>query len=87
MLCEVSIEASKKFKDGLFAPMTVQDLGPKYAFLKPRTTVMKVPKKIGKDLGFTVLISVSLKDCIFDGKPYSQRGVGTFCEGVAKRIY
>lgn len=98
LLFKTSIEAAKKFKNGPFAPMTVPDLGPKYAFLKPRTTVMKVPslctsllsavgsQKIGKDLGFIVLITVSLKDCIFDGKPYSWRGVESFCQGVAKII-
>ena len=98
LLCKTSVEVAKKFKDGNFAPMTIEDLGPKYAFMKPRTVVTKVPKlctglwsaigsqKIGKALGFTVLITVSLKDCIFDGKPYSERGVETFCEGAAKRI-
>ncbi|KAJ8716219.1 hypothetical protein PYW08_013504 [Mythimna loreyi] len=98
LLCQTSIEAAKRLKDGPFAPMTIEELGPKYSFMKPRTTVVKVPKlctslltsigtqKIAKALGFTVLITVPFNDFIFDGKPYSKRGVDAFCEGVAKRI-
>ncbi|KAJ8713384.1 hypothetical protein PYW07_013754 [Mythimna separata] len=99
LLGKTAIEAAKKFKDGPFAPMTTEDLGPKYSFLKPRTTVMKVPKlctslftsigsqKIGKDLGFTVLVTVSLNGYMFEGKSYSERGVEGFCEGAAKIIH
>ncbi|CAH1638787.1 unnamed protein product [Spodoptera littoralis] len=99
LLCKTSIELAKKLKDGPIAPLKVEDLGSKYAFMKPRKPITRAPKlltamwtadgtkKIGKDLGFDVLVTVSLKDYIFEGKRYSD-GVGfvTTCEGAALKI-
>ncbi|KAF9811258.1 hypothetical protein SFRURICE_002627 [Spodoptera frugiperda] len=99
LLCKTSIEVAKKLKDGPITPLKVEDLGPKYAFMKPRKPITKVPKlftsmwtadgtkKIGKDLGFEVLVTVSLKDYFFEGKRFSD-GLGfvTTCEGAAIKI-
>lgn len=99
LLCKTSVEQAKKLKDGPATPLKIEDLGPKYAFMKPRKPVTKIPKlctglwsaagskKIGKDLGFEVLLTVSLKDYVFEGKTYSDRvGVVTTCEGAALKI-
>nr|XP_049706935.1 uncharacterized protein LOC110370168 isoform X1 [Helicoverpa armigera] len=99
LVCKTSMELAKKLKDGPVAPMTIEDLGPKYSFMKPRKPVKKPPqlchalwsavgsKKVGQDLGFEVIIDVPLKEFVFDGKPYSERiGAETTCEGAAIRI-
>ncbi|PZC84316.1 hypothetical protein B5X24_HaOG205511 [Helicoverpa armigera] len=98
LLCQTAVEQTRKIKDNPVTPLSIQDLGQKYSFMKPRKPVTKIPKictalcsaigtqKIVRSLGFTVVATFSLTDCLFNGKPFSERGVTTFCEGVAKRI-
>ena len=99
MLVTTAVELSKKFKDGPIAPLTIADLGPNYAFMKPRKVVTKPPqlctalwsavgsKACGKSLGFTVIVTFSFKDLVYNGKPASDRiGAVTTCEGAALKI-
>ncbi|KAJ8716224.1 hypothetical protein PYW08_013509 [Mythimna loreyi] len=99
LLTKTAVEVIKKSKEGPIAPLTVADLGPKYAFMKPRKPVTKPPqlctavwsavgsKRCGEILGFTVLEVFSFGDLIYNGKPCSDRiGVVTTCEGAALRI-
>lgn len=99
LLGQTTLELAKKYRGGPYRKMTVEDLGPKYAFIAPRTPTTKDPKictglwsapgskKVGEDLGFEVLLTVSLKDFVFNGKPYTDRiGAEATCEGAARRI-
>ncbi|CAH0584159.1 unnamed protein product [Chrysodeixis includens] len=99
ILCRESIKVAKKLKDGPVSKMTVQDLGPNYANMKARDPVAKVPKicqalwtaeptqKIGKVLGFTVDLRVSLSDFIYEGKSFADRiGREVFAEAAATSI-
>ncbi|XP_026732167.1 uncharacterized protein LOC113496960 [Trichoplusia ni] len=99
LLGQTTLELAKKYRGGPYKKMTVEDLGPKYAFIAPRTPTRKDPKictglwsapgskKVGEDLGFEVLLTVSLKDFVFNGKPYTDRiGAEATCEGAARRI-
>ncbi|KAJ8713386.1 hypothetical protein PYW07_013756 [Mythimna separata] len=99
LLTKTAVELSKKFKEGPIAPLTIADLGPNYAFMKPRKPVTKPPqlctalwsavgsKRCGAILGFTVLEEISYGALIYDGRPCSDRvGAVTTCEGVALKI-
>ncbi|KAJ8716218.1 hypothetical protein PYW08_013503 [Mythimna loreyi] len=99
MLTKTAVELAKKFKEGPIAPLTIEDLGPKYAFMKPRKPVTKPPqlctglwsavgsKRCGEILGFTVLEVVSFGDLMYNGTPCSDRiGAITTCEGAALKI-
>lgn len=101
ILCKYSVELGKKIKDGPVAKLTVQDLGTKYSMLKSRELVGTYPKicqaiwtslgsqKIGKVLNFKVHLTVSLKEFIFKGKPYTERigDENAFCEVAALSLY
>ncbi|KAJ8716222.1 hypothetical protein PYW08_013507 [Mythimna loreyi] len=99
LLCKTAVEVAKKYKEGSVAPLTVEDLGPKFAFMKPRKPVTTPPqictalwsapgsKKCGANLGFSVLETFCYDDLTFDGKPCSERlGPGVICEGAALKI-
>ncbi|KAJ8716223.1 hypothetical protein PYW08_013508 [Mythimna loreyi] len=99
LLCKTAVEVIKKSKDGPIAPLTVADLGPNFAFMKPRKPVTTPPqlctalfsavasKKCGVMLGFSVLEVFSYDDLIYDGRPCSDRlGPGASCEGAALKI-
>lgn len=97
ILCKVSIELAIKLKEGPVSSMTVEDLGPKYAIIKPRKIVAKTPKicqaiwtsvgsqKVGKALNFTVHLTVPFSEFVFNGKTYSERigNESAFCEVAA----
>lgn len=100
LLVKTAIDLAKKFREGPIAPLTVADLGPNYAFMKPRKVVTKPPllctalwsavgsKRCGAIYGFDVLEVFSFGDLIYDGKPCSDRiGAVTTCEGAALRIW
>ncbi|KAL0872071.1 hypothetical protein ABMA27_004497 [Loxostege sticticalis] len=97
LLCKYSIDVAKKLKNGPLSKPTVQDLGPKYSNMKPRSVTNLHPKicqaiwtaeptqKIGKKLNFTVHLVVSMEEFVYDGKTYAER-IGTespFCEVAA----
>lgn len=99
LLGKITLDLAKKYRRGPYGKITVEDLGPKYGFLAPRIVPTKDPKictglwsaigskKVGKALGFEVLVTVSLKDLIFNSEPYiDEIGNYVFCEGAAKRI-
>ncbi|KAJ8713382.1 hypothetical protein PYW07_013752 [Mythimna separata] len=99
LLLKTSVDVAKKFKEGPFAPLTIADLGPEYAFMKPRKPITKPPqlcsalwssvatKKCGDSLGFTALEVFSYDDLIYNGRPCSDRlGPGVTCEGAALKI-
>ncbi|XP_072947567.1 uncharacterized protein [Epargyreus clarus] len=97
ILCKVSIDLARKLKEGPVASMTVEDLGLKYAIIKPRKTVTNTPKicqaiwtsflsqKVGKALNFTVHLTVPFTEFVFNGKTYSERigNDSAFCEVAA----
>ncbi|CAK1556154.1 unnamed protein product [Leptosia nina] len=96
-LCKISIELAKKIRHGPIAPITVQDLGPKYSMLVVRKPIASYPKicqaiwtsagsqKVGKALKFTVHLTVPLSEFVFDGKTYSERigNESALCEVAA----
>ncbi|CAH0584160.1 unnamed protein product [Chrysodeixis includens] len=99
LLGQTTLELAKKYRGGPYKKMTVEDLGPKYSFIKPRKPITKDPKictglwsaigssRVGKALGFEVLLKVDLKDFFYNGKSYTDRiGADAFCEGAARRI-
>nr|XP_049706934.1 uncharacterized protein LOC110370210 [Helicoverpa armigera] len=98
LLCRTAVEQIRKLKYAPATPLTIQDLGPKYSFMKPRTPITKVPEichalcttvatqKIFKSLGFDEVATFPLADFTFNGKPYSKRGVSGFCIAFAMRI-
>lgn len=97
LLCQISIDIARKFKDGPVAPMKVEDLGYKYSHLKNRNLINKHPKicqaiwtaegsrKVGKALNFTVHLTVPFSEFVFNGKTYSERNgdEAAFCEVAA----
>ncbi|VVD04189.1 unnamed protein product [Leptidea sinapis] len=95
-LCEESIKAAKRHKNGPVAPIAVEDMGPKYSMLKARKPLTTFPKicsaiwtspysqKIGKTLNFKVHMTVPLSEFMHDGKSYSERiGAPVFCQIAA----
>ncbi|CAG4950534.1 unnamed protein product [Colias eurytheme] len=96
-LCKASIEVAKQVKHGPIAPLTVEELGPKYSMLQPRQPITTYPKicqaiwtsigsqKVGKALNFTVHLTVPLSEFVFDGKTYTERigNESAFCEVAA----
>lgn len=85
LLCKSSVDLAKKLKGGPVSTFTVEDCGPKFAYLKSRDVVAKVPtvctsiwtseftRRIGKKLGFEVLERVPMSMFIFNGKSYADR--------------
>ncbi|KAI5645490.1 hypothetical protein NE865_02577 [Phthorimaea operculella] len=85
ILCKTSIELAKKLKNGPVSTITLQDLGPEYSSMKPRTVPKNIPKicqaiwtaeysqKIGKALNFTVHLTVEMKEFVHNGKTYADR--------------
>ncbi|KAJ8716221.1 hypothetical protein PYW08_013506 [Mythimna loreyi] len=99
LLLKTAVEVAKKVREGAITPLTIADLGPKYAFMKPRKPIMTPPqlctalwssavtKKCGDSLGFTTLEVFSYDDLIYNGKPCSARlGPDLTCEGAALKI-
>lgn len=99
-LCsKATLDLGRKLQNGPVSKLTVEDLGPNYAHMKPRKVTDKVPKisqmlctaiatqKIGKALNFTVHSRISFTEFIYDGKNYAERaGFDPYCEVVARRI-
>lgn len=87
-LCQISVDLARKLRDGPISVLSINDLGPKYSNMKPRSVTTKHPKicqaiwtaeptkKIGKKLNFNVEISVSFTEYVFEGKTYADR-IGT----------
>ncbi|CAG9793777.1 unnamed protein product [Diatraea saccharalis] len=85
ILCKFSLELAKALKNGPVCKMTVEDLGPKYTSMKPRSTITKYPKicqaiwtneiteKIGRKLGFTEHLIVPFDEFVFKGETYASR--------------
>ncbi|KAJ8716220.1 hypothetical protein PYW08_013505 [Mythimna loreyi] len=99
LLVKTAVELVKKFKDGPIAPLTILDLGPKYAFMKPKKPVSKSPqlctalwsavgsKRIGQVLGFSILETFSFADFVYDGVCCSDRiGAVVTCECAVLKI-
>ncbi|XP_050351909.1 uncharacterized protein LOC126774426 [Nymphalis io] len=96
-LCKCSIDLARKIKDGAITPINVHDLGPEYSHLKMRKPIDTYPKicqailtveasrKIGRTLNFTVHLTVSLSEFVFNGKTYTERigDEAAFCEVAA----
>ncbi|KAJ8713379.1 hypothetical protein PYW07_013749 [Mythimna separata] len=96
LLTKTAVDVIKESKKGPIAPLTIEDLGPDYSFMKPRKPVTKPPqlctavwsavgsKRCGEILGFKVIEVFSFDDMI---EPCSDRiGAVTTCEGAALRI-
>ncbi|XP_026316899.1 uncharacterized protein LOC113228000 [Hyposmocoma kahamanoa] len=96
ILCKMSIELAKKLKNGPVSKMTIQDLGPKYCNMPSRAVTTKYPKmcqviwtseisqRIGRNLGFEVVIKEPLSKFVYKGKTFAERiGDDSLCCEVA----
>lgn len=99
LLFKHSLDVGKRLKIGPVSQITLQDLGPKYSYMKPRGVAAKVPKicqaigtsiatqKIGAALNFTVHLRIPFTEYEYDGKNYVERnGFDPYCEGIAMSI-
>lgn len=96
LLCMYSINVGKRLKTGPVSHISLQDLGEKYSYMKPREVTTKIPKicqaigtsiatqKIGAALNFTVHLRIPFTEYEYDGKNYVERnGFDPYCEGIA----